>query len=533
MANDYSVAANGQIFERHIQDNHTIAAASAVSDNATGQKLERPPRNDPFLPDTILREGARGNTVRVLRDRLQYLHENEDNFDIVSPIPSRRFASEDEHYAQIWRSLESYLNNGIRFYPRDEGQPLEHPGGNIVNMDVWESLGLSVGNTWQQMFGSIDAGGPTIHMRLQGSLATLTWRPRFRIARTTVGVTHFSGVLSSDDPLYKAIVKESLNRVFRWASHHQNESGGLTNRLGRRGGVSEDLEIQGATGRFFVIIRDVNGRRYRPGDDVDGYNFQARNWNDSNVYIPITRDMSHAWVLDATAWSYNRNLRMTIHQHPDNFRLTRADERKISEVEGEIGSLERKIERLRESGDSWLESTINELQTRLGERKDEHWRLNNKIINNVKRLAWVVEHEFGHVVGLFDQYDYTEHSRILGIAFPGVPSSVYGHRQYIWNVERGIRSIMMIPSAHAIRTAQDYEMILFAFRDNALQNYVEQNPSGALGAATAIAAPAATIINPPMAAVTALVSIPVTAPLIESLTPKSQVFYHSGRYRYE
>jgi len=28
-------------------------------------------------------------------------------------------------------------------------------------------------------------------------------------------------------------------------------------------------------------------------------------------------------------------------------------------------------------------------------------------------------------------------------------------------------------------------------------------------------------------------SIPVTAPLIESLTPKSQVFYHSGRYRYE
>ena len=29
---------------------------------------------------------------------------------------------------------------------------------------------------------------------------------------------------------------------------------------------------------------------------------------------------------------------------------------------------------------------------------------------------------------------------------------------------------------NATRIGQDYERVLFAFRDNALQNYVEQNP---------------------------------------------------------
>jgi len=86
------------------------------------------------------------------------------------------------------------------------------------------------------------------------------------------------------------------------------------------------------------------------------------------------------------------------------------------------------------------------------------------------------------------------------------------------------------------RTAQDYEMILFAFRDNALQNYVDQNPAEAARMLAGTALPLAAMINPglPLAAgAAALLSTPLTAPMIQSLTPKSQVFYHTDRYRYE
>jgi len=90
---------------------------------------------------------------------------------------------------------------------------------------------------------------------------------------------------------------------------------------------------------------------------------------------------------------------------------------------------------------------------------------------------------------------------------------------------------MIRHGANATRTAQDYEMILFAFRDNALQNYVEQNPALLVNTARAIAAltkasPGASSMH---GAVAALISLPATEPMIKALTPRSQAFYHTDR----
>jgi len=556
-------AINGEVSANNLPNGDTISIAgnADVETGATGQNIEPLLRQDPFLPETVLREGAQGPSVRVLRDRLQYLYEI--GFISVPAAPTieailaykydtagmQRLIRE----TNVWRALEAYIDQG-RSYKGNRTSPLlqrrSSAGNYVVDRLVWESLGLTVGNTWERMFGPIDAGGDTIHMRLQHNLATITWRPKFWITHGKQG-RNDCGVLSPDDPLYQSIVRESLSRVLRWSSTHGS------NRVGRRGS-SWPLEIQGIPGQFIVLIRDVNGQLYDPERPIISYNFLARTQHSSNVYIPIKTSASHAWVFDATAWSYNRRLRMTIYQHPDNFRVNSEEQGRIDELENEIDRFEREIRSLRTMGgkapDGWLESTLIELQMRLGDRRSAlqavEAAVERRIQRRVEWLAVIVEHEFGHVCGLFDQYDYganqflenEDHNwfqerasailrNALTVAFPGVPPSLRRLDQYV-----GPNSIMQRTNWEAHRTAQDYEMVLFAFRDNALQNYVEQNPAEAARMLAGRVLPPVASISPglPLAAgAAALLSTPLTAPMIQSLTPKSQVFYHYERYRYE
>jgi hypothetical protein len=85
------------------------------------------------------------------------------------------------------------------------------------------------------------------------------------------------------------------------------------------------------------------------------------------------------------------------------------------------------------------------------------------------RFDRLIEHEFGHVLGLFDAYGYKQHLGVLGEVF--LPEAD------IDNIHVTPKSPMLCSWADVDnpweRTETDLEMILYAWQENAVQCYID------------------------------------------------------------
>lgn len=196
---------------------------------------------------------------------------------------------------------------------------------------------------------------------------------------------------------------------------------------------NEPLIICGKKGRVAVDIRDIKGKRYDPKTQICGDDFAAKCYRDSNVAIYLgKKDKAIVW--DAFFWKRHKKLRIKI-------------------------SL----------------SCVNEGFSRA--------------------LSRTVEHEFGHVLGLFDAYGYARKPdpedglyHYGGHPWPDFalpPALIDGkmllcnsvmvcnYSAYSYSSRNCSNNDNNINDCCFTRTILDYEMIFLAWRDNRLQLYTD------------------------------------------------------------
>jgi hypothetical protein len=324
--------------------------------------------------------------------------------------------------------LKAYIDQGVSYKdkkPNDALRVRAAAGNYDVDKAVWESLGLPIATTWEEMFGSINTSGKTIKLNLKGNKAKFTWQPCIRIyTKSRTGSTAHIAT----DKMYFDIVDACMEAAMRWPSAHTNNVGG-------------QAEIQGVLGDIEIEILDQNGKAYVSGTPANNYDFSADKGSPSNLDIHLIPGDKWGtnWVPSVLfpGWNYNGNLKIEI-----NFPLSLIsdDPKKTAETKKELDTLKTMIKK----GESDLQNNDWD-DERKAREKDLIKRQRNKIAQlesllkkakddisgHVRNISRIVEHEFGHVLGLFDAYGYGdkprtptidyffgEHGWIAGVSFP-------------------------------------------------------------------------------------------------------------------
>lgn len=284
-------------------------------------------------------------------------------------------------------------------------------GGEFAGVDaeMWRLLGLPVGSCLQDMFAIPECAKKSQTVSVALSENTVTIRWRPRFAVYEKKTGGADKRLPSADESFKACVKAAIAGVLRW------DSAASCN--------PNPLCIHGIDTRVRVEVCDIDGRVYAPDTDFD-YNFYSTGYRDSNVAIYIGKPHK-AIVWDAFRWRRDKRHRVKICF------------------------------------------------------KDREYCENGT-------LSRTMEHEFGHVLGLFDAYGYANKMdpedgcyHYGGHPWPERPLPP----AFIDGVRLKRNSVMVCDynafdgektsGCYFARTCLDYEMLLFAWRDNRLQLFTD------------------------------------------------------------
>ncbi len=347
-----------------------------------------------------MKVGAKGAQVKAVQRELMKLYTNGViplNVNISERITSR-FGQSTQAALKVFAQQRGF-----------SAKKTEELGATL-DASLWQELGLSVGETWQDFFMQEKPfrNGTTVNMKLINNTVDIAWKPRFIVFDCAENGKKTR--ISTSDPRYEKCVRAVLGGVARWDSTVSSNP--------------NPLVIHGVTGQVAVKILDKENLTYSQDSSICGENFAAKNYRDANVVITIGRPYK-AIVWDAFFWRRHKKLRISM------------------------------------SFPSW----------------------NNELANSINRT---IEHEFGHVLGLFDAYGYSRKTE------PQDGRYHYGGHPWPDNAlppayidgERLRRNSVMVCDYCACnadgaldcsftRTNLDYEMLLLAWQKNRLQLFAD------------------------------------------------------------
>jgi len=403
-----------------IKDKYNIFSPSPVTAGNAQAQTTAIEISAPFLPGTVLKLGCKGATFNALRTRLELLYSE----GFISVNPSATIQIPETLGVTTWASLKSYIDQGVSYKDKSS---LPSSAGKLKNGDyvvdkvIWESLGFTIMEHLEDMF-KIDSnsGGTTINVKLNKDTITIEYRLSIYIERHELVLPRVSTRTrrryldpSAKYTYYDEYIRKAIEGVYHWKN--------------------EAPEIQGVKPTIKIKIYDKNENSFSPKwaskgildtSSLEGYDFVADSKDQATIYVEES--------------------------YPEG---------------GIIGSLANMVP---DAFTGWEKS--KKLQIHI--RNRGYGPKDRSLING--EFDRVIEHEFGHVLGLFDVYGYGQHTRpieFLGDMFAPEADIDEIHITHLspmfcsWNIN----------DRPWERTETDLEMILFAWQENKLQCYIHSS----------------------------------------------------------